>query len=405
MAGQLIQRGESTWLVRVYAGRDANGKRRYVNRTVHGTKKQAQAVRTKLLHQRDTTGTIHEPSRLTLGEYLDRWLETAAKPRLRESTFTDHRYRVGRYILPTLGDKRVSHLTALDIQALYSYLMAAKPEGMGLTARSVRIAHNILNPALKQAVRWKMIPHNPAADVDLPREKKKEMKAFSPDQAAHFLDAARSFPGDPVVIERDGADPRTGRLDRFFALWCVLLSGGLRPSEALGLKWEDLDGNNLRIRRSLTRLKGGGWTLSEPKTAKGRRTVPLPAFAVEALREHRKRQAEHRLQTGEGWNDHGFIFTADNGEPLNSRNVDQRHFQPLLKAAGLPRMRLYDLRHSLATLLLANGEHPKVVSERLGHASVTLTLDTYSHVLPGMQEAATERLDALLSQARQRKNA
>ncbi len=394
MAGQLIARGEGIWVVRVFAGTDAGGKRRYVNRTIHGSKKQAQAVLNKLLHQRDTTGAVQEPSKQTLAEYLARWLDTAAKPRLRESTFTDHQYRVNRYILPTLGEKRIAHLTALDIQGLYTWMMQAKPDGMGLTARSVRIVHNILNPALKQAVRWKLLPYNPAADVDLPSETRQEMKAFSPEEATRFLDAARSFPGDPE-------HPRTGRQDRFFALWCVLLAGGLRPSEALGLKWEDLDGDKLRVRRSLTRRKGGGWTLTEPKTAKGRRTVPLPAFAVEALREHRKRQLEERLQAGADWIDNSFIFAAENGEPLNSRNLDQRNFQPLLQAAGLSRMRLYDLRHSHATLLLANGEHPKVVSERLGHASTTLTLDTYSHVLPGMQEQATERLDALLSNARQ----
>jgi integrase len=400
MAGQLIERGDRVWLVRIFKGRDADGKRKYLNRTVHGSKKDAQRVLNKLLHQKDT-GILVEPSKQTLAEYLNRWLEVAAKPRLRQSTHTDHKYRVDRYILPTLGGTRLSHLTALDIQALYTRMMEPKPEGLGLTPRSVRIVHNILNPALKQAVRWKLIPYNPAADVDLPSEKRQEMKAFSPEQAARFLDAARSFPGDPDVIEAKGHDPRAGRQDRFFALWCVLLAGGLRPSEALGLKWDDLDGDRLRVRRSLTRLKGGGWTLTEPKTVKGKRAVPLPGFALDALKEHRKKQAAERLKAGEAWQAHGFIFAAENGEPLNTRNIDQRHFQKILKAAGLPRMRPYDLRHSHATLLLANGEHPKVVSERLGHASITLTLDTYSHVLPGMQEQATERLDALLTGARQ----
>ena len=397
--GQLIPRGEKTWLLRVYKGRNADGKRQYQNKTLSGiTKKTAQAELNKMLHQRDT-GTLTEPTKQSVEEYLYRWLEVAAKPRLRQATHTDHRYRIDRYILPTLGQKRLSHLTALDIQGLYTAMLAAKPEGMGLTPRSVRIVHNILNPALKQAVKWKLIPLNPALDVDLPKEERKEMKAFTPKQAAKFLEAARSFPGDPDVIEQNGSDPRAGRQDRFYALWCVLLMGGLRPSEALGLKWEDLDGDKLRVRRSLTRNKGGGWTLTEPKTAKGRRTVPLPTFAVQALREHRRAQAEQRLAGGAAWNDRGFIFAAENGEPLNSRNLDQRHFQPLLRAAKLPRMRLYDLRHSHATLLLANGEHPKVVSERLGHASTTLTLDTYSHVLPGMQEGATERLDLLLTEA------
>lgn len=384
-AGQLIERGDRTWLVRIYIGRDDNGKRKYHNKTIKGTKRDAQRYLSKVLREMDT-GEFVEPSRQTVAEYLKEWLEKAASTRLRPATLENYRYRIDKYIIPQLGDKRLSNLTPLDVQSLYTFMQAPKDapdpddRGLGLSARSVRIVHNILHSALKQAVRWRMIPRNPASDVELPTERRSEMQHLTPEQAAAFLDAAED--------------------DKWFPLWCVLLTGGLRPSEALGLKWEDLDEDRLRVRRSLVRLTGGGWHLTEPKTRGSRRTVPLPSFAVKALRDHRKQQAEAQLAAGAEWEDNGLIFASEFGRPLHHRNLAQRHFEKILERADLPRMRMYDLRHSAATLRLANGEHPKVVAELLGHASVTLTLDTYSHVVPGMQEAATARLDSLLSEAR-----
>ena len=390
MAGQLIERGERTWLVRVYTGRDENGRRKYHNKTIHGAKKDAQRYLNKVLRQHDT-GEFVEPSRQTVREYLKRWLDAAAKPRLRSTTYTNHEYRINKYIVPALGDRRLSQLSPLDVQAFYTFMQAPKDaadpddRGLGLSARSVRIVHSILHSALKQAVKWKLISRNPAADVDLPRERRTEMRHLSPAGAAAFLEAAEE--------------------DRWYPLWTLLLSGGLRPSEALGLKWEDFDGTRVVVRRTLVRQKGGGWRLEEPKTTGSRRAVPLPGFALEALREHKRQQATARLAAGPAWEDHSLIFAGDTGQPLFLRNLAQRHFEKILETAKLPTMRLYDLRHSAATLRLANGEHPKVVAELLGHASVTLTLDTYSHVLPGMQEQATERLDKLLTEAKAKRKA
>jgi integrase len=203
------------------------------------------------------------------------------------------------------------------------------------------------------------------------------MNALSPEQAALFIDATYISP--------------------FKAFFSLLLTSGMRPGEALGLKWSDIDynGKKVTVNRSLTRTKCGGWTLEEPKTACSRRTIPLPASVIEDLREHKKKQSKKALATLD-YKNQGFVFSASNFEPMNEVNVLNRHFKPILKKAGLPDIRLYDLRHTCATLLLSAGENSKVVSERLGHASIVLTLDTYSHVLPDMQQGASDKLEGLL---------
>lgn len=164
------------------------------------------------------------------------------------------------------------------------------------------------------------------------------------------------------------------------------------------LTWADVDleAGSIQIRRSLGRTSSG-WTLTEPKTAKGRRTVALPALAVDALKQHRVQQLEERLQVGRAWKDENRVFCNEVGGPLERGNVDRRSFKPLLKHAGLPIIRLHDLRHTAATLLLSLGEHPKVVQERLGHATISVTMDVYSHVMPDMQRRAAARLDGLFA--------
>ena len=174
----------------------------------------------------------------------------------------------------------------------------------------------------------------------------------------------------------------------------------MRPEEYLALQWQDVDFNRgvVTVRRALVwPRKGAGWTFTEPKTARSRRSIPLPASVTAALASHKRQQAAERLKAGAEYQNHDLVFASQEGTPIMMRNLLRRHFKPILKRAKLPdTFRLYDLRHSCATLLLAANEHPKVVSERLGHASVTLTLDTYSHVLPTMQQAATEKLESIL---------
>ena len=196
-----------------------------------------------------------------------------------------------------------------------------------------------LRSALNRAMKLELVERNVATLVDLAKPVRIEIRVLSPEEVRRFLDEADS--------------------DRFAALWYVLVTTGLRPGEALGLKWEDWDGNKLRVRRALVRVPGQGWSLKETKTRRSR-VVALPEMTIRALEEHRTRQKRERLQVSSTYVDRGLIFARSTGEPVESNNLKKRYFKPILEAAGLPDMRLYDLRHTAATLRLVNGEHPKV---------------------------------------------
>ena len=374
MAGQIIKRGDHTWLVRIFTGRDEKGKRRYVNKTIHGTKKDAEKYFTATQRDRDL-GVFIEACTLSDDEYLNKWLETAARPRLRERTFSDYTEKIDRYVRSAIGKKKLADVRPLDIQTFYSQM-----QERGLSARTVRYTHAILSSAFKQAIKWHMLARNPCEAVELPRATRREMQAFSPEEAGRFLKAAKE--------------------DEQGIIFAFALATGMRPEEYLALKWStdmDLEKGVAVVQRALVRRKGGGWYFDEPKTSRSRRTVPLPVSLVQALITHRRKQAEARLKAGAAYQNNDLVFATGEGTPHNSRNLAQRHLKQILERAKLPlNFRLYDLRHSCATLLLAVGENPKVVSERLGHASIVLTLDTYSHVLPSMQQAATAKLESLL---------
>jgi integrase len=248
----------------------------------------------------------------------------------------------------------------------------------GLKPSSVRYIHAVLHRGLEQAVRFSLIPFNPAARVDPPKVRQEEITPLDSEQARVFLEAAKG--------------------DRFEALCVLSLTVGLRMGEALGLKWSDIDvdAKTLRVNRQLQRVRdGGGLVFSEPKNA-SRRTIDLPQRALEALRSHRKRQIEEQLRASAQWADNGLVFTTGIGTPIDAQNIVNRHFKPLLKRAGLPSIRWHDLRHTYATLLLARGTHPTYVQKSLGHASVQLTLDRYSHWMPSMGRNTAQGIDVAL---------
>lgn len=369
-AGQIQNRGPNVWLVRVYRGREASGKRRYLNKTIHGTKRQAQEWLTRTLHEL-SVGIFAEPSKQTLGQYLSTWLEGTARQRVSGRTYRDYTGIVRRYVEPALGGARLSDVAPADVQALYAGLTVR-----GLSPTVVRHTHAVLRSALKQAVRWNLLYRNPCDLVDLPRLKRRELRYLAPDEAKRFLESARE--------------------DKWYALWMVLLYGGLRPGEAAGLKWADLDSSVLHVQRSIVFGYRGRWEAKEPKTPRSRRSVPIPGCVVEALREHRVRQAKEQLASDSEYRVQGFVFTDAGGDPVNVPDLRSHHFDPILEGASLPHLRIYDLRHTCATLMLAGGTNPKVVSERLGHSSITITMDTYSAVLPTLQEEATDTLERLI---------
>jgi integrase len=376
-AGQIIARGERTWLVRIFMGRDAeSGKRQYHNKTIHGTRRDAQAYLNQAQRDRDL-GIFFEPSRMSLDQYLDKWLETAAKPKLRAKTHRDYEALLERYVRPALGCRPVSKIEPLDIQGLYTEM-----QERDLSARTVRFTHAVLRSALHQAVKWRLIPLNPAESVDLPRQAKGEMQVLAPQQARDFLEAAKT--------------------DRYYVLFALALTTGMRPSEYLALKWPDVDWNKgtVSVTRTLEPIRGGGWQFADTKRARSRRVVRLQDWVVDLLKQHQFNSPQENQGRNVPADAADLIFTNTNGNALNERNLVLRNFQDILERAKLPRIRLYDLRHTAATLALAAGVPAKVVSEQLGHASVAFTLDTYSHVLPHMQDAAAAQVEALLLNAR-----
>lgn len=371
-AGQIVKKNDSTWLVRIFLGRDEKtGKRRYYSEVVKGNKTDAQKVLNKKLTEANNCQLV-EKNTFTVEAYLKEWLETIVKIRVRQTTFNSYEYHLRRYVFEALGKRKLHDLKTLEIQKHFNKLSET------YAPRTVQYVHTILKNALKKAVELQFLGSNPSERVTPPKKKKREMKAFSPEQAKRFLKAAESDKRG-IILE--------------FALIT-----GMRPEEYLALKWSDVDfkKGTVTVQRALIFPKGGGWYFEELKTKTSERTLPIPKSLVMKLEQHKIKQAEQLLKLGGLYENNDLCFASDEGQPIRYGNLTKRNFHKILERARLKGFRLYDLRHSCATLLLAAGEHPKVVSERLGHSDITLTLNTYTHVLPDMQQSATEKLEKLL---------
>lgn len=319
-------------------------------------------------------GTLITTRDQTMQVFLTSWLQDTAQHRVRAKTFVRYEELVRLHMLPVIGKVKLLKLAPQHLQKLY----ACKREE-GYAPQTIQHIHRLLHRALSDAVKWNLVPRNICDAVDPPRVPKQEMHVLTVEQARHLLNVARE---DPLE-----------------ALYILALTTGMRQGELLGLQWSDIHVaiGTLQVQRSIARIKQKGFVVSEPKTAKSRRSISLAPLTLEALQRHRLRQQEQRLACGSAWEDNGLVFSNSVGKPLEASNVLGRSFYPLLVKAGLPKVRFHDLRHSCATLLLSMGVHPKVVQERLGHSQIAVTLDTYSHVLPSMQEDAANKLDALLS--------
>jgi integrase len=318
-------------------------------------------------------GLVFDAGSLTIGEYVDRWLTDTVKGTVRTSTFERHEQIIRGHLTPALGRVKLKKLTPAHVRSVHREKLEE-----GLSPATVRKIHSTLHKALSQAVADGLVPRN-AADVKAPRPAPEEMRPLSEVEAQTFLDAAREAK------------------DRFEGLYVLAITTGLRRGELLGLRWDDadLDRDTLRVGRGLVR-EGGRWVVGETKTKRGRRRVNLTPRTVAALKAHRKRQLEQRVSLANLCQDHGLIFSSENGTPLNPENLVKRSFKPLLKRAGLPEIRFHDLRHTCATLLLGRGVHPKLVQHLLGHSSITMTLDRYSHWIPSMGRHAAEGMDKAL---------
>lgn len=334
----------------------------------------------KALSER-ASGIVYDDENITVGEYLDRWLEDVVRGTVRESTFSRDEYLVRNHIKPALERRKLRKLSALDLQRLYRNRVDS-----GLSGSTVQKIHHVMHKALAQAVRWDLIPRNPADSVTPPTPTLKEMRPLSVPEARRLLEAARG--------------------DRLEAFYVLALHIGMRRGELLGLKWADvdLDTSTIRVRRTLTRTENGKRVaLGEPKTKKSRRTVRLTPVATDALGRHRARQAEEKLKAGELYADQDLVFADEGGGLINPSNLRQRSFASLLRRAfgedgDATRITFHDLRHTCASLLFQRNVHPKFVQELLGHASVAITLDTYSHMLPGMGGEAADAIGDALGQ-------
>lgn len=366
-SGGLRQRPDGLYEGRVDLGRGADGRRRRPAFTAR-TKREVQQAMGRAIAQREA-GVDRPAEHFSTGAYLDRWLEASARPSLRPRTFAGYQSIIQHHLVPSIGRIPLAKLNAAQVQEMINGLHAAP--------QTVRNVHAVLRRAIGQAVRWGMLSRNVAMLVDLPAARPFDVRALGVDEARAILEAVRG--------------------DRLEALVTVALATGLRQGEALALRWVDVDleAAQLVVRHTLQR-GGGAVQLAEPKTRRSRRAITLPAFSVAALRRQRDWfQAQQRLLAGSAWRENGYVFTTTVGTPMHSGDVT-RGLQRLLAAAELPRMRFHDLRHGAATLLLAQGVHPRVVMETLGHSTIAVTMNVYSHVVPALQREAADRLDAAL---------
>ena len=320
-------------------------------------------------------GLVFDAGSLTVGEYLTRWLKDSVRGTVRVSTYEVHRHMIEPHIVPALGRLKLKDLNPTHVRGIYREKLDA-----GLSAATVRKMHSILRKALKQAVLDGLIPRNVCEAVKLPKVERKEITPLNREQAKTLLEAANSAG------------------DRLEALYVLAIHTGMREGELLGLKWEDVDLERgvLRLRRALVR-EGGKVTLGDLKTPKSRRSVRLTRDAADALSAHLQRQLEEMERMGSLYQPGGLAFATESGTLINPSNLRNRSFKPLLKHAGLPDICFHDLRHTCATLLLSQGTHPKLVQELLGHATIAMTLDTYSHFLPSMGDQTVRAMEAALS--------
>src|SRR5215210_6619760 len=366
--GTISRRKNGGWMAQYYV-HTAEGRKR---KTIYGKTRQEVAKKlAKALSDREG-GLIFDAEGLKLGEYLSRWLEDSVKGTVRNTTYERYEQISRTHIVPMLGGVKLKVLSSTHVRGLYKEKLSS------LSPRTVQYIHVTLHKALKQAVSDGLIPRNATEAVKPPQVRREEIRPLTPEQVKMLLDAASG--------------------DRLEALYVLAIHTGLRQGELLGLKWDDiyLEAGTLQVRRALTTARGGP-RLAAPKTKGSRRRVSLTGIAAEALKSHLERQLEEIDQAGSLWQENGLVFASETGAPLDRRDLTSRQFKPLLERAGLPeKTRFHDLRHTCATLLLTKNVNPKVVSEMLGHSNIAITLDTYSHVLPNMQDSAARALEEAL---------
>jgi integrase len=360
--GSISERPNGRWLAQVRLDGNRISKSFETQRDCRAWIKQMQA-------QIDS-GLSWGATKLTLGEYLNRWLkdiEGSVRPR----THFQYKGVVRNHLNPKLGKVKLGDLTTNQVQQLYNSL-----RDQSHSRRNVQLIHSVLHRALKIAAVQGIIGRNPVSAVALPKITTKEMKVLDDNQVRQLMITAAGH--------------------RYEALLHLAVTTGMRMGELLGLKWSDLDwaSGTLKVQRQVQRHPGKGFVFPEPKTKAGRRVIELGQNTIRLLAAHRTRQELE--SNAPSWQENGLIFPSTKGTPADQRNLN-RIFKELLKQAGLPEIRFHDLRHTAATLMLLNGIPVMIVSRRLGHSKPSVTLDIYGHYLPGMQKEAATLMDELVT--------
>lgn len=379
MRGHITKRGKDSYSIVISTGERDPETKKYKQHweTVRGTKKDAEKRLAELLNQIDK-GLYIKPEKTTLAEYLERWLKDYVWPNLAPRTAEGYEHIIRRYIIPGLGKIQLAQLKPEHIQKYYAnQLSIGGDKGIGLSPRTVRHHHMCLHSALKTAVKWELLIRNPLDAIDPPRCQKHEMHTLTEEAVHKVLEIANETP--------------------YFTLFYLALFTGLRRSELLALKWSavDLIMCQLSVSRSLHVLSGGEIITRQTKTARSTRSVALSPSTVQVLKDHRDKQQAFKILAGSHLNNDDFIFTNIDGKPLLPNTITHNWIK-IIRKAGLDGIRLHDARHTHASLMLKQGIHPKIVQERLGHSSIQVTLDTYSHVAPGLQQAAAKGFDELI---------
>ncbi|MFC3207402.1 tyrosine-type recombinase/integrase [Aquamicrobium soli] len=380
MKGHVRERSPGNWAI-VIDLYDEDGKRRRKWHTFHTTSKRRAEEECARLITLMTSGNYVEPSKQTVAEYLDEWLDFV-KPSVSPKTHERYSEICRKTIVPQIGDVILSKLKTDKIDAAFSKMLTSgRRNGKGgLSPRTVHHARRVLIKALGQAVTWERLTKNPAQATTPPKVERKKMLAYDAEQTALLLEAFR---------------PTRSFIPVLLAVMC-----GLRRGEVLALRWRHVElGDNRRslsVEESAEQTKEGV-RYKEPKSGKAR-TVSLSSTVVAELKAHRARQAEEQLRLGLRPDGDSFVVAQADGSPIQPQSLTHEWVR-LLGKTTLPRIRFHDLRHTHASQMLAAGVHPKVASERLGHSTIGITLDLYSHVMPGMQADAAEQVDAAIRSA------
>jgi integrase len=366
-----------TWSYRLDLGIDTAGRREQKQVGGFRTKKAAQAALNEALAGLQR-GTYVAPSRQTVAGFLEAWID-GARSELAITAWTNYREIIRRYVVPYVGAKRLVDLSPLDVKAMHAALLDhGRKDGTALAAASVQLAHRVLHRALADAVRWNLIPTNPASNVRVPKGERMEMSVWTAEEASTFLDTV--------------AD------DRLAALWTVALHTGLRRGELAGLRWKDVDLDAATLTVAQQRTTADNQVVVMAPKAKSQRQLLLAPATVSALDAHRKCQRAERLALRPAWTNTGYVFVDEAGEPYHPQRL-LKMFEQAIRRAGVPSIRLHDLRHTMATLALQAGVHPKVVQEQLGHSAINVTLDIYSHVPQAVRRESAATIASLFGSA------